>query len=190
MEINELKDKVLSALGQATGSARGMAGNAAGSAKSIAGTAAEKIRSGGKIAKLSMETASAREELKKTYLEIGKLYYDTHKDDPEGFFVQLFEEVRITEEDIAAKEEEMASLKESIREAFKVEEDDFSDVVDRAEVEVEITPLDEEMEEETELYEEARAEAAETREDVEAEREVLDEFQKEEEEQEEESTAE
>ena len=100
MEFNGFMDKVLSAFGLAGDSVR-----------SLADTATDKAKAGARIAKLSMDAATAREEVKKTYLEIGRLYYETHKDEPEGFFVQLFDEVRLIEESIAAKEAEIASLK-------------------------------------------------------------------------------
>ncbi|MBR1659516.1 MAG: hypothetical protein IJ705_04295 [Oscillospiraceae bacterium] len=121
MDINELRDAVLSALGQATDMVSG-----------VANTTMDKAKSGGRMAKLAMDAASAREELKKTYLEIGKLYYDTHKDDPEGFFVQLFDEVRIAEEDLAAMEQELAALRSSIKSAAPTGEsaDEFERVVD------------------------------------------------------------
>lgn len=146
MEINDWKDKVLAALGQATDGARDLAGKTVDGAKCIAGTVADKAKSGGRIAKLSMDAASAREELRKTYLEIGRLYYDTHKDEPEGFFTQLFEEVRIAEENIAAMEAELAGLKENFKEGFpevsieitRDDDADFSDVVDQAEAEAEV----------------------------------------------------
>lgn len=132
MEFNNIKDKVLSTLGQATDSVKG-----------LAGSATDKAKAGARIAKLSMEAATAREELKKSYLEIGRLYYDAHKDDPEGFFVQLFEEVRIAEADIAAKEAEIAELKDTLRDGFSnvtveiTKDEDFSDVVDQTEAAVE-----------------------------------------------------
>ena len=136
MEINELRDKVLAALGHATGGAKGIADKTVGGARNIVGSVSDKARAGGRMAKLAMEAATGREELKKTYLEIGKLYYDTHKDDPEGFFVQLFEEVRIAEEGIAAKEAEIAELKDSLKDVISVEvERDFADVVDETEAE-------------------------------------------------------
>ena len=143
MEFSEIKDKVLATISQAAGGAKDLAGKASGGARNIAGTAADKAKSGARIAKLSMDAASAREEVKKTYLEIGKLYYDTHKDDPEGFFVQLFEEVRLAEEDIAAKEAEIADLKASFKDntpdiTVEVSEDgDFEEVVEQAEAEAE-----------------------------------------------------
>ena len=126
MDINELKDAILSTLGQVTGRAAGVTDKAVGT-----------VKSGGRIARLAMDAATAREEVKKTYLEIGKLYYDTHKDDPEGFFIQLFEEVRVAEEDIAAKEAELSALRESLRGTAPAEEkasgDGFERVVDAAE---------------------------------------------------------
>ena len=142
MDINELKDKVLALFDQATDGAKGIASKTVSGARNIAGNVGDKAKSGGRIAKLAMEAASAREEVKKTYLEIGKLYYDTHKDDPEGFFVQLFEEVRAAEEEIAAKETELAELKASLKESFQSAsaeevEEDFADVVDQAEAEQE-----------------------------------------------------
>ena len=141
MDFNELKDKLLSTLGQATDGARDLAGKTADGAKSIVDAVADKAKSGGRIAKLSMDVTTAREEVKKTYLEIGKLYYDTHKDTPEGFFTQLFEEVRIAEENIASMEAELAELKESFKEGFPevsveiTRDEDFADVVDQAEAE-------------------------------------------------------
>ena len=148
MDFNGLKDKVLSTLGQASDSARDLAGKASGGAKEFAGKAAGTAKAGGRIAKLSMEAAQEREEIKKTYQEIGKLYYETHQDAPEGFFIQLFEEVRVSEESIAAKEAELAALKGEFKEGidlspiikveFDKEEDaDFSEVVDKVEAEAE-----------------------------------------------------
>lgn len=146
MDINEVKDVVLSTLGQAVDGAKGLAGKAAESAKTVAGTVADKAKSGGSIVRLSMDAATARENLKKLYLEIGRLYYETHKDTPEEAFAQLFEEVRQTEELIAAKEAELSGHKDNIKEGFSSsaasgaecgEEADFDEVVAQAEAEAE-----------------------------------------------------
>ena len=58
-----------------------------------------------------MEIAGEKENMKKAYIEIGKLYYDTHKDDPEGFFIQLCDEVSLAQKNIADKEAEIEALK-------------------------------------------------------------------------------
>lgn len=142
MDINEVKDAVLSTLGQAVDGAKGLAGRAAAGAKTVAGTVAGKAKSGGSIVRLSMDAATARENLKKIYVEIGRLYYETHKDAPEEAFVQLFEEIRETEELLAAKQADLSEHKGNLREGFASasgaeDEADFADVVEQAEAEAE-----------------------------------------------------
>ena len=100
MDINEIKDKVISSLGTAVDAG-----------KDLAGKAADKAKAGARIAKLNMEISTEKENLRKTYIEIGKLYYDTHKDDPEGFFIQLCDEVALSEKNIADKQAEIDELK-------------------------------------------------------------------------------
>ena len=111
MDINELKQKMLAKLGEVTDATKDIAEKAADATKDFAEKAADKAKAGGRIAKLSMEVATEKENMKKTYIEIGKLYYDTHKDDPDGFFIQLCEEIAIADKAIADKEAEIAQLK-------------------------------------------------------------------------------
>lgn len=99
-DFSEIKNAVLSSIGKA-----------ADAGKDIANKAADKAKSGARIAKLSMEIAGEKENMKKAYIEIGKLYYDTHKDDPEGFFIQLCDEVGLAQKNIADKEAEIEALK-------------------------------------------------------------------------------
>ncbi len=99
-DFSEIKNAVLSSIGKA-----------ADAGKDIANKAADKAKSGARIAKLSMEIAGEKENMKKAYIEIGKLYYDTHKDDPEGFFIQLCDEVSLAQKNIADKEAEIEALK-------------------------------------------------------------------------------
>ena len=111
MDFNNLKDKVLSALGQTADGAKEFAGKAGDSVKDLAGKAADKAKAGGRIAKLTMDISTEKETMKKAYLEIGRLYYEAHKDAPEGYFVQLCEEVSLAQQHIADKEDEIAALK-------------------------------------------------------------------------------
>lgn len=124
MDFGELKNKVLSAFGQASDATKDFAGKAADATKDFAGKAADKAKAGGRIAKLNIEVAQEKESMKKTFVEIGKLYYDTHKDDPDGFFIQLCEEVAMAEKAIAEKEAEIAELKEG----FSAKDDPDIDV--------------------------------------------------------------
>ncbi len=133
MDFEEIKNKVLSALGQAADSAKDLAGKAADGAKDLAGKAADKAKAGTRIAKLSMDLASAKEAQKKTYLEIGREYYSQHKDAPEDFFTQLFAEVAAADKKIEELTTEIAELKASmsapgVEVEVEVEPDDGSDV--------------------------------------------------------------
>ena len=110
MEINEIKDKVIASVGTAVDTG-----------KDIAGKAVDMAKAGVRIAKLNMEISAEKENLRKTYIEIGKLYYDTHKDDPEGFFIQLCDEVAISEKNIADKQAEIEELKAGGAEDVSVE---------------------------------------------------------------------
>ncbi len=133
-----LKDKLLSALGQGMDATRDIAGKAADATKGIASVAAEKAKAGGRIAKLTMDIAREKEDMKKTYLEIGKLYYDTHKDAPEGFFSQLCEEIALAEKSVAAKQAELDELKASFTTPENPDvEVEFEEIVGSAEAEAE-----------------------------------------------------
>ena len=86
-------------------------GTVAGKTRDFAGTVADKAKDISRIAKLNIEIGSEKETIKKAYIEMGKLYYQTHRDDPEDFFVQLCDEVTASMESITAKEAEIAEIK-------------------------------------------------------------------------------
>ena len=161
-DFNNIKDKLMAKLGQAAEATKDIANKVADGAKDVADKAADTAKAGSRIAKLNIEIATERDNMKKTYLEIGKLYYDTHKDEPEGFFIQLCDEVTLAEKNIAEKEAEIAQLKE----AMKADKDD-----DSIEVEFEEIVEQEETAAECECYccekaEEVVEEAAEAVEEV------------------------
>lgn len=87
------------------------AGFAAGKAKTIASFAAKKTKNVSRIAKLNVEIAAERDTIKRVYREIGKLYYETHRDDPDTYFAQLCQEINVSMESIAAMESEIARIK-------------------------------------------------------------------------------
>ena len=100
--FTEIKEKVISTLGAV-----------ADSTKELAGKAADKAKSAARIAKLSMEINAEKDSIKKAYLEIGKLYYEMNRDNPDGFFAQLCDEITVANAEIAAKEAEIADIKEN-----------------------------------------------------------------------------
>ncbi len=99
-DINDIKDTVLSTLGTVAGKAMDIADKTRETAKGVA-----------RIAKLSMEVNNEKAAVDKAYIEIGKLYYETRKDNPDGFFVQLCDEITLARENIDRLNEEIAALK-------------------------------------------------------------------------------
>lgn len=87
------------------------ASRAADKAKTLADAAAKKTKQVSRIAKLNVDISGQRDAIKRLYTEIGKLYYETHKDDPESYFVQLCRQVDEAMAAIAAMEDEITKLK-------------------------------------------------------------------------------
>ncbi len=99
-DINELKGKFLNTLGTVAGKTRGYAEKAADKAKDVA-----------RIAKLNMELGAEKDTIEKAYLEIGKLYYETRKNAPDGFFVQLCDEITLANDNITKILSDLDELK-------------------------------------------------------------------------------
>jgi hypothetical protein len=115
---NEFRDRVFSTIE-----------NVADKTKAFAAIAADKAKAMGRIAKLTVEINGEKDTMKKAYIEIGKLYYETHRNDPDGFFIQLCDEISVSMESIASKEAEISDLKASIS--------DFSELSGGGDVDVE-----------------------------------------------------
>ena len=116
---------------------------------------ASRVKSYGRIAKLSLEMNGDYEELKRVYTEIGKLCYDQFKDAPEGFFAPLFAQVEEISARIERSEAEIEAMKaeagcqeepdisveivadsvEDAAEEFKAAAEEFQNVVDATETE-------------------------------------------------------
>lgn len=99
-DINELKDTLLNTLGTVAEKTRSFAEKAADKAKDVT-----------KIAKLNMEMGAEKDNVQKAYLEIGKLYYEMHKNEPDSFFVQLCDEITLANENLDKLRTELDELK-------------------------------------------------------------------------------
>lgn len=64
-----------------------------------------------RIARLNVDISAERDSIRRAYTEIGKLYYETHKDAPEGYFVRLCESIDRSMDSISAMEKEITRLK-------------------------------------------------------------------------------
>ena len=126
--------------------ASNFAANAAGKARDLAVYATDKAKRVGRIAKLNLDISSEKESIRRAYTDIGKLYYEMHKDAPEGFFVQLCEEITASETAISQKETEINALKESFKDAdcSEYEDADFDTVVTQTETKADETEKPEE----------------------------------------------
>jgi hypothetical protein len=124
--------------------ASNFAASAAGKARDLAAYAADKAKRVGRIAKLNLDISSEKESIRRAYTDIGKLYYEMHKDAPEGFFVQLCEEISASEIVISQKETEINTLKESFKDSdcSDFEDTDFETVVSETETEADVSPDD------------------------------------------------
>ena len=93
----------------------------------------------GRMARLTRESNSQAEELRKVFLEIGKLYFEQERAEPKGVFAPLFAQAAQLQDALRAKETELDALKESLKEQtgeqdieveITQEEPDFDAVVD------------------------------------------------------------
>jgi glutamine synthetase adenylyltransferase len=73
--------------------------------------AEEKARLLAKITKLSTEIAFEKGDLRKHYRELGKLYYELHRDAPEESLAQSCAEIAASKEVIACKQREIDALR-------------------------------------------------------------------------------
>ena len=103
---------------------------------------ASRTRAYSRIARLTLELNGQADELRKVYTEIGKLYFEQERENPQGVFAPLFSQAGKLLEDLKNKEAELASLKEGLKEAaeekdieVEITEDiqDFDQVVNATE---------------------------------------------------------
>jgi len=131
--MSDFKDDFFSTVGIVAEKARDLAYKTADATKDLAMKASEKAAQIKRTAKLNIEISTEKDAIRKAYTELGKLYYETHKDDAEGYFAQLCDEIELSMKNIAEKEAEIADIKAS---------SDIGD--DTFEVEFEEAPADEE----------------------------------------------
>ncbi|MDO5413256.1 MAG: hypothetical protein Q4G31_07250 [bacterium] len=149
--VKEAVDKVKAAAEDTVGKVKEAAEGS--TVKEVCEQGASRVKSYGRIAKLSLEMNGDYEELKRVYTEIGKLCYDQFKDAPEGFFAPLFAQVEEISARIERSEAEIEAMKaeagcqeepdisveivadsvEDAAEEFKAAAEEFQNVVDATE---------------------------------------------------------
>ena len=103
---------------------------------------ASRTKAYGRIARLTLDTNSQADELRKVYTEIGRLYFEQARENPEGVFAPLFAQAGKLLEELKAKEAELEELKGGLRSEEKdieveITQDiqDFDQVVNATEAE-------------------------------------------------------
>ena len=151
--VKEAVDKVKAAAEDTVGKVKEAAEGS--TVKEVCEQGASRVKSYGRIAKLSLEMNGDYEELKRVYTEIGKLCYDQFKDAPEGFFAPLFAQVEEISARIERSEAEIEAMKaetacheepdisveivadsvEDAAEEYKAAAEEFQSIVDATETE-------------------------------------------------------
>lgn len=68
----------------------------------------------GRMAKLTMALSAEQEAIQSTLLEIGRVYYETRRDDSDPLLSQLCEEVRAAKARITDMQDELAAMHDAI----------------------------------------------------------------------------
>ena len=85
------------------------------------------------IAKLSLQINGELEEENKVFIEIGRLCYDENRDNPDGRYAPLFDELKAMDERIEKMREELEAAKAAVEagknggeyaEFYDIEDDD------------------------------------------------------------------
>ena len=106
--------------------------------KTIYTQGADRAKTYGKSARLTVYQNKDNAELGRVYTEIGRLYFEQMRENPEGYFAPLFAQATALTESIHAREAEIAALKEDLDYAkaaqdIDVEIAEFEDIVNATE---------------------------------------------------------
>ena len=105
---------------------------------------ASRTKAYSRIARLTLDTNSQAEELRKVYTEIGRLYFEQARETPEGVFAPLFAQAGKLMDELKAKEAELDELKSGLRDEAEEKDieveitqdiDDFDQIVNATEAE-------------------------------------------------------
>ena len=115
--LNSLKDKVVDAAGKAGETVTNAANKVVSDEMrdKVAGAAhavGDRAKYASRMTRMTVDCNAELERVKRTYTEIGRLYYEQAKDAPEGFFAPLFAQA----EEICGR----IAAKELIREDFRI----------------------------------------------------------------------
>ena len=145
--LSSLKDKVVDVAGKATVAVTDVAGKAvsdemrdkvAGAAQAVG----ERAKYASRMTRLTVDCNAELERVKRTYTEIGRLYYENYRDTADAFLAELCQQVTDANARVAALEAQMDELRAAAREyrpAPDLHTMDADVTVEPEDIEVEVT---------------------------------------------------
>lgn len=134
--LSSLKDKVVDAAGKAVSDE--MRDKVAGAAQAVG----ERAKYASRMTRLTVDCNAELERVKRTYTEIGRLYYENYRDTADAFLAELCQQVTDANAHVTEMEAQMDELRAAAREyrpAPDLHTIDAEEVIDPQDIEVEVT---------------------------------------------------
>lgn len=134
--LSTLKDKVADVAGKAVSDE--MRDKVAGAAQAVG----ERAKYASRMTRLTVDCNAELERVKRTYTEIGRLYYENYRDTADAFLAELCQQVTDANAHVAEMEAQMDELRAAAREyrpAPELYTIDAEEVIDPQDIEVEVT---------------------------------------------------
>lgn len=134
--LSTLKDKVADVAGKAVSDE--VRDKVAGAAQAVS----ERAKYASRMTRLTVDCNAELERVKRTYTEIGRLYYENYRDTADAFLAELCQQVTDANAHVAEMEAQMDELRAAAREyrpAPDLHTIDAEEVIDPQDIEVEVT---------------------------------------------------
>ena len=133
--LSSLKDKVVDAAGKAVSDE--MRDKVAGAAQAVG----ERAKYASRMTRLTVDCNAELERIKRTYTEIGRLYYENYRDTADAFLAELCQQVTDANARVAELEAQMDELRAAAKEYRPAPDLHTVDaeVVEPEDIEVEVT---------------------------------------------------
>lgn len=134
--LSTLKDKVADVAGKAVSDE--VRDKVAGAAQAVG----ERAKYASRMTRLTVDCNAELERIKRTYTEIGRLYYENYRDTADAFLAELCQQVTDANAHVAEMEAQMDELRAAAREyrpALDLHTIDAEEVIDPQDIEVEVT---------------------------------------------------
>lgn len=134
--LSTLKDKVADVAGKAVSDE--VRDKVAGAAQAVG----ERAKYASRMTRMTVDCNAELERIKRTYTEIGRLYYENYRDTADAFLAELCQQVTDANAHVAEMEAQMDELRAAAREyrpAPDLHTIDAEEVIDPQDIEVEVT---------------------------------------------------